>query len=75
MDVQQLDDAGADGLIRLRLPRGTLVVLTPHEFARALKRGKTERRGADRAGRVHQTNARNEAQALAWITAEEKRDA
>jgi hypothetical protein len=70
MDVQQLDEQGADGLIRLTLPRGTLVVLTPHEFARALKRGKAERRATDRAARTQQTNASNEAQALGWITCE-----
>jgi hypothetical protein len=67
MDVQHLDEISADGLIRLRLPRGTLVVLTSHEFVRALKRGKAERRAADHTARVQQTSAKGEAQSLDWI--------
>jgi hypothetical protein len=70
MDIQQLDEGSADGLIRLRLPRGTLVVLTPHEFARALKRGKIECRAADHAARAQQTNAASEVQTLDWIAAD-----
>jgi hypothetical protein len=72
MDVHQIDDTGADGLIRLTLPRGTLVVLTPQEFARALKRGKGERRQAVHAHRVQQTHARDEAQRLNWIATEDR---
>jgi hypothetical protein len=67
MDVQHVDETSTDGLIRLTLPRGTLVVLTPHEFARALKRGKIERRGAGRSARAQQANARDEAQRLGWL--------
>jgi len=67
MDVQHWHETENDGLIRLRLPRDILVILTPHEFARALKRGKLERRAADRATRAQHMSARDEAQRLDWL--------
>jgi hypothetical protein len=67
MDARHVDVTGEGGLIRLTLPRGVLVILTPQEFARALKRGKSGRRAASHAARVQQTHARDEAQTLGWI--------
>jgi len=69
VNAQHLDEQGDDGLIRVRLPRGIVVVLTPQEFARAVQRGKTERRAAAHAHRTQQMKAREEAQALGWISA------
>jgi len=60
MDAQRLPDA-PDGLIRLRLPKGMLLVLTPQEWRAGLKRGKAERRAARFAGKGTTDPA-------AWIT-------
>jgi hypothetical protein len=59
---------GQDAFVRLRLPKGVLVVLTLDEYATALYRGKMERRAQRRALHAHQLSVQQEATALAWIT-------
>lgn len=57
-----------DAFVRLRLPKGVLVVLTVNEYTTALYRGKMERRAQRRARHAQQHGARRDAAALAWIT-------
>jgi hypothetical protein len=58
-----------DSCIRVRLPKGVLLVLTRHEFARALKRGKAERR-AQRFHRITSHDPEDTYDPEAWITKE-----
>lgn len=56
-----------DGRIRLRLPKGTILVLTVDEYRRAVKRGKAEYRARQQAAREEADHAKHEAKRLDWI--------
>jgi hypothetical protein len=50
------------------MPKGVLAIFTFEEYATALYRGKMERRAQRRARHTQQTQAQQDATALAWIT-------
>jgi hypothetical protein len=63
----------ADGLVRLPVGKGAVLILTVDEYVRGLNRGKQERRAASRTTHVDKQRADRDAHTLAWITAEEER--
>jgi hypothetical protein len=65
----------ADGLVRLQLPKGVLLILTPEQYVAALQRGKAERRQERRRRHHERLQARQEAATLAWLRDEENDDA
>ena len=62
-----------NGYVRLILAKGVLVILTVEEYARALYRGKIERRAQRRQRHNIQAQARQDAARLAWIEKERHR--
>jgi hypothetical protein len=66
MHATRLKDTG-HVLVRLRLHKGVLVVLTNDEYIRGLARGKAERRAARRQASLAHRQAVQEGQTLAWI--------
>jgi hypothetical protein len=68
MKATRLKDGTVDGYIRLRLPRGVLLVLPVTQYVAGLRRGKAERRAQRFATHSHDTQVTYEPQA--WTTKE-----
>lgn len=71
MNARRLPQDVKDGVVRLTLGKGVLLILPVDVFVDGLQRGKLERRTQRRTQHQQRQQARSEAQALAWLDTQE----